>query len=82
MQRSGEPQTNMRKRTILLILLIGSTAAALRESYSTPQAPAALESRIRDPEGQVSMLQSQLSAQNAMLRILMQDYEERKRHQR
>jgi hypothetical protein len=44
-------------------------------------APAQLESRIRDLEGRLSMLQSQLSAQNAMLRILMQDYEERKRHQ-
>jgi hypothetical protein len=71
----------MRKRTILLILLIGSAAVALRESYSAPQAPAALESRVRDLEGRVSMLQAQLSAQNAMVRILMQDYEERKRHQ-
>ena len=71
----------MRKRTILLILLIGFATTALRESYSAPQAPAILESRIRDLEGRVSMLQSQLSAQNAMLRILMQDYEERKRHQ-
>jgi hypothetical protein len=71
----------MRKRTILLILLIGFAAAALRESFSAPQAPAVLERRISDLEGRVSMLQSQLSAQNAMLRILMQDYEERKRHQ-
>ena len=71
----------MRKRTILLILIIGSAVAALRESYSAPQAPALLESRLRDLEGRVSMLQSELSAQNATLKILMQDYEERKRHQ-
>jgi hypothetical protein len=71
----------MRKRIILLILFIGSAAAALHESYSAPQTPAMLESRIRDLEGRVTMLQSQLSAQNATLRILMQDYEERKRHQ-
>ena len=72
----------MRKRTILLILLIGSTMVALRESYSAPQAPAVLESRIRDLEGRVSMLQSEVSAQNAILRILIQDYDDRKHHQR
>ena len=70
----------MRKRTILLILLIGSTVASLRESYSAPQA-ALLESRVRELEGRVSMLQSELTAQDATLKILMQDYEERKRHQ-
>jgi hypothetical protein len=72
----------MRTRTILLILLIGSTLVALRESYSAPQAPALLESRVRDLEARVTMLQSEVSAQNAMLRILMQDYDERKHHQR
>lgn len=70
----------MHTRTILFILFIGSTVVALRESYSAPQA--LLESRVRDLEGRVTMLRSEVTAQDATLRILMQDYEERKRHQR